>query len=133
MAFNIVIINTDGVSRGNPGLAAIGVIIKDERGRLVGTISQRIGRTTNNQAEYWAIIAALEKAVALGALRVELRSDSELVVRQVKGLYRVKRAELRPLYERVKELERRLEYFTIKHVPRQLNREADKLANAAFR
>ena len=133
MALGRVIINTDGVSRGNPGLAAIGVIIKDERGRLVDTISQRIGRTTNNQAEYRAIIAALEKAVALGALRVELRSDSELVVRQVKGLYRVKKAELRPLYERVKELEKQLESFVIKHVPRQRNREADKLANAAFR
>ncbi len=128
-----VVIHSDGVSRGNPGPAAIGAIIRDERGRLLASISQRIGRATNNQAEYRAIIAALEKALALGARQVELDSDSELVVRQIKGQYRVRKEALRPLYQRVKELQSLLEGFTIRHIPRQQNREADKLANAALR
>ena len=128
-----VVIRSDGVSRGNPGPAAIGAIIRDERGRLLASISQPIGRATNNQAEYRAIIAALEKALALGARQVELNSDSELMVRQIKGQYRVRKEALRPLYQRVKELQSLLEGFTIKHIPRQQNREADKLANAALR
>lgn len=130
---NKLVIHTDGVSRGNPGRAAIGAIIRDERGGLVASISQSIGRATNNQAEYRAIIAALEKALSLGAGRVELNSDSELVVRQIKGQYRVKKDTLRPLYENVMQLKSRLESFKIKHVPRQQNREADKLANAALK
>lgn len=133
MTLKKVVIHSDGVSRGNPGPAAIGAIIRDERGRLLASISQPIGRATNNQAEYRAIIAALEKALALGARQVELNSDSELVVRQIKGQYRVRKEALRPLYQRVKELQSRLEGFTIKHIPRQQNREADKLANAALR
>ena len=133
MMLKKVVIHSDGVSRGNPGPAAIGAIIRDERGRLLASISQPIGRATNNQAEYRAIIAALEKALALGARQVELNSDSELMVRQIKGQYRVRKEALRPLYQRVKELQSRLEGFTIKHIPRQQNREADKLANAALR
>lgn len=133
MMLKKVVIRSDGVSRGNPGPAAIGAIIRDERGRLLASISQPIGRATNNQAEYRAIIAALEKALALGARQVELNSDSELMVRQIKGQYRVRKEALRPLYQRVKELQSRLEGFTIKHIPRQQNREADKLANAALR
>jgi ribonuclease HI len=133
MTLKKVVIRSDGVSRGNPGPAAIGAIIRDERGRLLASISQPIGRATNNQAEYRAIIAALEKALALGARQVELNSDSELMVRQIKGQYRVRKEALRPLYQRVKELQSRLEGFTIKHIPRQQNREADKLANAALR
>ena len=128
-----LIIHTDGVSRGNPGRASIGVIIRDERGGLVASISKRIGRATNNQAEYRAVIAALEKALELGAGNVELNSDSELIVKQIKGQYRVRKEALRPLYERVKELQSRLESFKIKHVPRQRNKEADKLANAALK
>ena len=133
MTLKKVVIHSDGVSRGNPGQAAIGAIIRDERGRLLASISQPIGRATNNQAEYRAIIAALEKALALGARQVDLNSDSELVVRQIKGQYRVRKEALRPLYQRVKQLQSRLEGFTIKHIPRQQNREADKLANAALR
>jgi len=133
MMLKKVVIHSDGVSRGNPGPAAIGAIIRDERGRLLASISQPIGRATNNQAEYRAIIAALEKALALGARQVELNSDSELMVRQIKGQYRVRKEALRPLYQRVKELQSLLEGFTIKHIPRQQNREADKLANAALR
>jgi len=128
-----LIIHTDGVSRGNPGRAAIGAIIRDEKGGLVASISQSIGRATNNQAEYRAIIAALEEALPLDADEVELNSDSELVVKQVKGQYRVRKEALRPLYQRVKQLQSNLKGFKIKHVPRQQNREADKLANAALR
>lgn len=130
---NKVIIHTDGVSRGNPGRAAVGVIIRDERGGLLASISESIGRATNNQAEYRAIIAALEKVLELGAGKVELNSDSELVVRQIKGQYRVKKETLRPLFQRVKELQCRLEGFSIRHIPRQWNKEADKLANAALK
>lgn len=133
MMLKKVVIHSDGVSRGNPGPAAIGAIIRDERGRLLASISQPIGRATNNQAEYRAIIAALEKALTLGARQVELNSDSELVVRQIKGQYRVRKEALRPLYQRVKELQSLLEGFTVRHIPRQQNREADKLANAALR
>ena len=127
-----VIIWVDGASRGNPGPAAIGAIIKDDQSKLLARISQRIGTTTNNQAEYRAIIAALEKAVRLGASRVELNSDSELVVRQINGEYRVKKASLKSLYKQVKRLQDLLQSFTITHIPRQQNTEADNLANTAL-
>ncbi|GAH88486.1 unnamed protein product, partial [marine sediment metagenome] len=87
-----VVIYADGASRGNPGPAAIGAVIKDERGRLIASISQRIGKATNNQAEYRAIITALEEADRLGARQVDIKMDSELVVRQINGEYRVKKA-----------------------------------------
>ena len=132
MKANRVVICVDGASRGNPGLAAIGATIKDEQGRLIARISQGIGRTTNNQAEYRAVIAALEEAIRLGAGQVELNSDSELVVKQIKGEYRVKKAALKPLYQRVKQLQSGLESFTINHIPRQQNKEADRLANMAL-
>ena len=125
-------IHSDGASRGNPGLAAIGATIKDEQGKLIASISQRIGETTNNQAEYMAIIAALEEVTKLGARHVELNSDSEFVVRQIKGEYRVKNLALKPLYQRVKQLQGCLESFTINHIPRQQNIEADRLANSAL-
>jgi ribonuclease HI len=128
-----LVIHTDGVSRGNPGRAAIGAVIRDERGGLVASISQSIGKATNNQAEYRAIIAALEEALSLDADEVELNSDSELVVKQVKEQYRVRKKTLRPLYQRVKQLQISLKGFRIKHVPRQQNREADKVANAALK
>ncbi|HEY83438.1 MAG TPA: ribonuclease HI family protein [Dehalococcoidia bacterium] len=126
------IIFTDGAARGNPGPAAIGVIIKDGEGRLISRLSRRIGTTTNNQAEYQAIIAALEEAVKLGATHVELNSDSELVVRQLSGRYRVRKAALKPLYQRVKELEGLLQGFRVTHIPREQNTEADRLTNAAL-
>ncbi len=133
MESRILVINADGASRGNPGPAAIGATIKDENGRLLATVSQSIGRTTNNQAEYRALIAALEKAIGLGAREVDIRLDSELVIRQLQGRYRVKNTALRPLYLRVRELLARLEGFTLKHILREQNAEADRLANAAFR
>ena len=127
-----VTIWVDGASRGNPGRAAIGVIIKDEQGKLMARISQCIGTTTNNQAEYRAIITALEKTIELGATHVVINSDSELVVRQLNGRYRVKNAHLKPLYQKIKQLQSSLEGFTITHIPREQNKEADRLANKAL-
>jgi len=127
-----VVINTDGASRGNPGPAAIGVTIKDEQGKLIAAISQAIGRATNNQAEYRAIIVALEEAIRLQSEQVELFSDSELLVRQINGRYRVKNVALQPLYQQVKQLQGQLKSFTITHIPREENTEADSLANKAL-
>ncbi len=126
------VIHADGASRGNPGPAAIGVTIKDKRGKLITFISQRIGKTTNNQAEYRAIIAALEEATRLGARQVDMKMDSELVVKQINGEYRVKKATLKLLYQQVKQLLGSLEGFTITHIPRHQNTEADNLANKAL-
>ena len=127
-----VVICADGASRGNPGPVAIGATVKDEQGRLLASISRRIGITTNNQVEYRAVIMALQKAIRLGARWVDIKLDSELVVKQLNGQYRVKRAALKPLHQQVKQLIGRLEDFTITHVPRQQNAEADALANRAL-
>ena len=127
-----LIIYTDGASQGNPGQSAIGAVIQDGRGRTLSRISRRIGYATNNQAEYRAIIAALEEAVSLGAEQVEIRSDSELVVKQLQGRYRVKKATLRPLYQKVVQLSGSLKAFTVTHIPRTQNRQADRLANKAL-
>ena len=127
-----VIAYTDGASRGNPGPAAIGAVLKDTKGNLLASISQRIGTTTNNQAEYRAVIAALQKAIRLGAREVELRADSELVVKQINGKYRVKKAALRPLYQEVVKLIGSLDSFKAVSIPRAQNSDADSLANRAF-
>jgi ribonuclease HI len=129
---NKVIIYTDGAARGNPGPAAIGVVIKDEKGSTIASISQYLGATTNNQAEYRAVIAALEKALSLGVKHVALYSDSELVVKQINGQYKVKHAALRPLYMEVVRLAGGLESFKALNVPRERNKEADALANKAL-
>ncbi len=127
-----VTIYTDGAARGNPGPAAIGATIKDETGNLITSVSRRIGITTNNQAEYRAIIAALEKAISLGAKHVVLKSDSELAVKQINGRYKIKNSALRPLYQEVVKLTGSLESVTVSHVPRARNAEADALANKAL-
>ena len=127
------IIHTDGVAVPNPGQAAIGVTIKDGQGGHIASISRPVGYATNNQAEYSAIIAALEKAISLGIEQVEIRSDSELVVNQINGDYRVKNAALRTLYIKVKQLESQLKGFSIIHVPREQNKEADRLAGKALK
>jgi ribonuclease HI len=127
-----LIIYSDGASQGNPGRAAIGAVIRDERGKVVATISQTIGRATNNQAEYRAIIAALEAAIKLGAEAVEVKADSELVVEQLNGRYKVKKTSLRPLYQDVVRLTGALQSFSISHIPREQNKEADRLANKAL-
>ena len=132
MKIEKAVLYTDGASRGNPGPAAIGAVIKDGQGRVLARISKRIGRTTNNQAEYRAVIAALEEAVRLGVAGVEIKSDSELVVEQINGRYRVKNPGLKPLYRQVKELQSSFQSCTIANIPRRQNMEADGLCNAAL-
>ena len=122
----------DGASRGNPGPAAIGAVVYDPGGREVHTVSRRLGRATNNEAEWRAAIAALEGALGLGAEAVELRMDSELVVRQIGSSYRVRNPRLIPLYKRFLDLRGRFARGTVRHVPRELNRRADQLANQAL-
>ena len=131
-ASGVHIANIDGASRGNPGPAAYAVVMRDPQGRVILELGKRLGRETNNVAEYYALLAALDYATAhgIGALRV--RSDSELLVRQMQGRYKVKSADLRPLHERALKLSRQLSYFAIEHVPREQNRDADALANTAL-
>jgi ribonuclease HI len=127
-----VVINVDGAARGNPGPSAIGAVLKDENGKTLGRISRTIGTTTNNQAEYRAIIAALERAISAGARQVTIKSDSELVVRQINGRYKIKNTTLRPLYQQVVRLASSLESFSITSIPREQNAEADAQANRAL-
>jgi ribonuclease HI len=127
-----VIVHTDGASRGNPGPAAIGVVISDPQGRVLLELGEALERTTNNVAEYTAVIRALERARDLGAGRVRCLMDSQLVVRQLNGSYKVKHRDMLPLYRRVLELIQDFEEVTFSHVPRELNAEADRLANAAL-
>jgi len=127
-----IIINTDGASRGNPGPAAIGVTLKNSQEEMVAEISEKIGITTNNQAEYRALIAGLKKALSLGAREVEIRADSELMVRQMLGQYRVKNEDLKPLFEEARKLLGGMISFKFSAIPRERNKEADKLANQAL-
>lgn len=132
MATGNWVIYTDGASRGNPGPASIGAVVYDESGRELHTVSRRIGRATNNEAEYRSAIAGLEAALALGARDVELLMDSELVVRQLDARYKVRNPSLRRLFGRVKDLQWRFASFRVRHVRREQNRRADQLANEAF-
>ncbi|WP_028307571.1 ribonuclease HI family protein [Desulfitibacter alkalitolerans] len=125
-------IYTDGASRGNPGKAAVGVIIYDLDGQILKKDNEYIGVTTNNVAEYKAVIRGLELAVGLGASGVKLYADSQLLVKQLSGEYRVKNEGLKPLYENVKALTRNFKNFAAIHIPREQNKEADKLANMAL-
>jgi ribonuclease HI len=127
-----LIAHTDGGARGNPGPAGYGVVIHDGQGNKVAALSQYLGRQTNNFAEYQALIAALEYAVQSGPKALKVISDSELLVRQIKGIYKVKEPTLRDLHGRAKELISQLEWFDIEHVLRGHNREADELANEAM-
>jgi ribonuclease HI len=124
--------NIDGGSRGNPGPASYGVVIRDPRGEIVAKLKKYIGRMTNNVAEYYGLIAALDYAQSqrIRALRIE--SDSELLVKQMRGHYKVKSEDLRPLFERAKKMSQTFETFRIDHVYREQNREADALANEAM-
>jgi ribonuclease HI len=124
--------NVDGASRGNPGPASYAVILRDPNGKVVLELAKKLGRDTNNVAEYYALLAALDYAVTHGIKALRIRSDSELLVRQMQGRYKVKSADLKPLHERAAKLSRQLEYFVIEHVPREMNRDADALANLAL-
>jgi ribonuclease HI len=122
----------DGGSRGNPGPASYGVVIRDPRGEVIAKLKKYIGRMTNNVAEYYGLIAALDYAKQhdIRALRIE--SDSELLVRQMQGRYKAKSPELRPLFERARKMAQAFESFRIEHVYRERNAEADALANEAL-
>ena len=122
----------DGGARGNPGPSGYGVVIQDEAGRKVAALGEYLGHQTNNFAEYQGLIAALEYAVANGHKALKVISDSELLVRQIKGIYKVKNAALQDLHARAKELIAKLDWFSIGHVLRGHNEEADRLANAAM-
>ena len=129
---NVFVANVDGASRGNPGPASYAVIVRGPDGSTRFEAGKYIGRTTNNVAEYYALISALDYAVAQGIDRLLVRSDSELLVRQMEGRYKVKSPDLRPLHEHARKLARGLAYFAVEHVPRERNRDADELANIAL-
>jgi ribonuclease HI len=122
----------DGASRGNPGPAAIGAVVYDPEGTEAHTVSRRLGRATNNEAEYQAAIAGVEAALALGALDIELRMDSELVIRQLEFRYKVRNERLRPFFTRLLELRRKFDTFVLRSIPRAENKRADELANLAL-
>ncbi len=122
----------DGAARGNPGPASYGVVVRGPGGEVVAELKKYIGRATNNVAEYYALIAALDYAEAHGISALRVRSDSELLVKQMKGSYKVKSADLRPLFERARKMAQKIAHFAIEYVPREQNRRADQLANEAL-
>jgi len=125
-----VVIYTDGASRGNPGKAGIGIVIYDsEKKTLLAEVAEYIGKTTNNVAEYKALIRALEEAKKLDCQRLRIYTDSDLLVKQFNGIYRVKHENLQPLFTQVKKLTQDFVQVQVTHVRREYNKEADKLAN----
>lgn len=127
---------TDGGARGNPGPAGYGVVIKDEAGKNLAEIAEYIGETTNNQAEYWGLVTALEKVRAFAGgepARVVVKMDSELIVKQMNGEYKIKNEGLKPLYWKIRESILALGgNVTFTHIPRRENKEADALSNVAM-
>ena len=121
--------NIDGGARGNPGPSAYGVVVRDSKGEIIAELSDYLGIQTNNFAEYSGLLAALEFAVRKNHVSLKVLSDSELLVRQMQGRYKVKSPGLIDLYDRARALVRKLEQFSIEHVLREYNREADKLVN----
>jgi ribonuclease HI len=119
----------DGAARGNPGPAGIGVVLFDEDGAVRKEVAEGLGKTTNNVAEYTAMIRALEEARALGADHIHVHTDSELMQRQIVGVYRVKAEHLQPYYQRVKALLAQFTTSKVTHVRRELNKDADRLSN----
>ncbi len=124
-------LHTDGASKGNPGPAGIGYVITDPDGGELVSVSEAIGQTTNNVAEYTALLRGLERCRELGADRVEVRSDSELMIRQMTGRYKVRNPHLRPLYERAVAAAAGFAKVQFRHVPREQNHQADGLASRA--
>jgi ribonuclease HI len=127
-----LVAHSDGGARGNPGPAGYGVVIQDASGRRVAALSEYLGHQTNNFAEYQGLIAALEYALQHGPKALKVISDSELLVRQIKGIYKVKNPTLQDLHARAKELIAKLDWFSIGHALREHNQEADRLANEAM-
>ena len=126
-------IYSDGASKGNPGDAGIGVVISDEDGNVVREVADYVGKQTNNAAEYLALIRGLNEAVGLDATQVDICVDSELLARQLIGAYKVKAANLKPLFEEASKLLRLFERVTVTHVFREFNKRADELANDGVR
>jgi ribonuclease HI len=127
-----LVIYIDGASRGNPGRAGAGVWITDGEGRKISEVSRYLGHKTNNEAEYWALLLALGEAGRRKGERIQVFTDSELVERQIKGIYRVKDLGLRVLHKRVVQNLKRFSSFEIQSIPREENKEADRLANQAI-
>lgn len=124
-----LIVSCDGASRGNPGPAGIGAQVTDERGTILGEVARGLGETTNNVAEYTAVIEGLARAGELGATHVTVRSDSLLLINQLTGRYRVKSAHLEPLHRRARSIAAGFDGVSFEHVRREQNQEADRLAN----
>ena len=124
-------IYTDGASSGNPGPSGIGIVILDKEGRQVGKVSSYIGRRTNNYAEYAALIRALKIAIYFKTSELKIRTDSELIVKQLRGEYKVKNENIRKLYDEAASLVKKIKRCTIEHVPRTQNEKADYLARRA--
>lgn len=122
----------DGACRGNPGIAAIGVLIK-QNGKVIRTISQSIGQATNNIAEYTALVYALQDALILKADQIVIRTDSELLYNQIEGIYKVKNQKLKSLYTQARHLLKGFNSFQFIQIPREQNKEADKLAGQAIK
>ncbi|MCL6449758.1 MAG: ribonuclease HI family protein [Acetobacteraceae bacterium] len=127
-----VLIFTDGAARGNPGEAGIGIVLCSPDGSVVAEHSEYIGLATNNAAEYWAVIRGLEDARARGFKRVKVIGDSELLIRQLQGTYKVRNPGLKPLHARVEALMRSFAQVELEHLSREKNRQADRLANQAI-
>jgi ribonuclease HI len=127
-----LVINVDGGARGNPGRAAIGVVISDAEGNVIDELAEPIGHATNNVAEYRALLRGVEWARALGADELEIVGDSELVARQVSGAYKVKHPSMKPLYEEAVAALRAFDRWSIRTVPRAENARADELVNRAL-
>jgi probable phosphoglycerate mutase len=127
-----LIAHIDGASRGNPGPAAYAVVMESADGSRLTGFSEYLGEATNNVAEYQALLAALEYALRNHYLRIHVQTDSELLARQLEGVYKVKSPALKPLQRRAQQMIARLESFSIQHVPREENHEADQLANQAL-
>jgi ribonuclease HI len=125
-------VHVDGGSRGNPGPAAIAAVLSDADGEIVDSAGEVIGRATNNVAEYRALIFGIERARALGATELDLVGDSELIVKQVRGEYKVKDPNMKPLHASVKQALAGFDDWSIRHVKRHLNAEADRLVNEAL-
>jgi ribonuclease HI len=125
-------VNVDGGARGNPGPAAIGVVVRDADGAVVESVGETIGKTTNNVAEYRALLRGVELAAAHGATELELVGDSELVVRQIEGRYKVKNEGMKELHAQAKKALAGFERWSIRHVKRDQNADADRLVNEAL-
>lgn len=124
--------HVDGGARGNPGPAGYGLVIHDPRGKKVAELSQYLGHHTNNYAEYNGLLAALRYAIAHQIQSLKIISDSELMVRQMKGIYKVRHPELRKLYDEAQRLTAEIEHVEIRHALRENNQDADRLANDAM-